>query len=209
LFANDKWLAGITVGVGFAGENYVGDANGWYGKSDLLVGYKIDDARSFGFILSYDGNRTFMPDVPLPGFVYTHKFPDEGLTLALGVPFAEIIWKPDEKWTLRFNYLIPETIQADIEYRVVEPLGLFAALDRRKAAFASNRIVNSGDRYLFNQWIAEAGVRWYATERFSVVLSGGYAFDQDIEVGFDSDDSERVIEFGDAPFVRIGGQFAF
>lgn len=209
LLANDKWLAAITFGVGFAGENYTGDGDGWYGKSDLIVGYKIDDTRSLGFVLSYHGNRTFMPDVPLPGFVYTQRFPDKGLTLALGIPFADITWKPDEKWTLRFTYLIPETINADVEYRVVEPVGLFAAIDRSNAAFASNRIASNVDRYIFSQWIAEAGVRWYVTERFNIVLSGGYAFGQEIEVGFDSRDSDELIEFDDAPFVRIGGQFEF
>jgi hypothetical protein len=209
LLANDKWLAALTFGLGFAGENYIGDGDGWYGKADLIVGYKIDDTRSLGFVVSYHGNRTFMPDVPLPGFVYTQRFPDKGLTLALGIPFADVTWKPDEKWTLKFTYLIPETINVDIEYRVVQPIGLFAALDRRNAAFASNRIANNADRYLFSQWIAEAGARWYVTERFNLVLSGGYAFGQEIDVGFDSRDSDELIEFSDAPFVRIGGQLEF
>src|SRR5690349_14431479 len=62
------WLAGITVGVGYAGAGAFDDGNGWYGRADLAVGRDLGNGNAFGFVIDYDGNRSILPDVPLPGF---------------------------------------------------------------------------------------------------------------------------------------------
>src|SRR5262245_30372706 len=63
---NSGWLGGVTLGVGYAAAGAFDDGNGYYYQADFLIGKELDETSSIGFVLDYDGNRTFMPDVPLP-----------------------------------------------------------------------------------------------------------------------------------------------
>ena len=60
------WVAGITLGVGYAGSQPFDVGRGWYGKGDIVVAKEISDTDAFGIILDYNGNRTYLPDTPLP-----------------------------------------------------------------------------------------------------------------------------------------------
>src|ERR1051325_4923963 len=39
----EGWLAGVTVGVGYAAAGAFDDGNGYYGKADLAIGKKLDE----------------------------------------------------------------------------------------------------------------------------------------------------------------------
>ncbi|HEY0009276.1 MAG TPA: hypothetical protein VGB55_11170, partial [Tepidisphaeraceae bacterium] len=82
----EGWIAGLVVGGGHAAANTFGDDNGYYATATLLLGRTIDEFSSIGVAIDYNGNRSFMPDVPLPGIVYTRKIPDRKLEVSLGFP---------------------------------------------------------------------------------------------------------------------------
>lgn len=209
VYSDDKWVAGLTVGIGYAGENLFNDGDAYYGLANFLVGYTIDDMQSLGFVLNYDGNRTFLPDVPLPGLFYTRRMPDRGLVLTVGFPFSEIEWTPHERWTFKLRYYIPETITGEVAYNLTDNWSIYAGIDSQSRAFHDNDLANNLDRIIFSQTTAEIGVRGELCEAFSITLAGGYAFNQDFEVGFDSRDSDDLLELDDAPFVRVSAEWRF
>lgn len=208
LFANDKWLVGITLGVGYASTQAFGDGNGWYGKADLAVGYTINANESFGLVINYDGNRSFMPDVPLPGFVYRRKI-DQTLRLGIGFPFSEVIYTPGEHWTFSLVYSIPDDFNLEAEYRVNSGFSIFGALTGRTNAFHSDQLDSGSDRIIFRQQRAELGVKGIVNDRVSFVLAGGYAFGQQFEFGWDTRDSDELLEVSDEPFVRLAIEAKF
>jgi len=210
VFAQGDWVAGITVGVGHASSDSFDDANGWYYKADLAIGYTIDEARGegFGLVINYDGNRTFLPDVPLPGFLYRRRLNDQ-FRIGLGFPFSEVIYEPDEKFNFRLRYNIPDRFEAEAAYKFTDSLGVFAQYRGISEAFHSDALDDPDDRILFQQQRVEAGVRGGFRDTFNVVAAVGYAFDQQFEVGFDTRDADEIAEPSDEPYVRFAIEARF
>lgn len=204
----EKWVAGVSFALGYASANVFGDGNAWYGKADLAVGYTIDEKQSIGFILDYDGNRTFLPDVPLPGFVYKRRLNDQTL-ISLGFPFTDLEYTPDDAWTIKLRYVIPDGGEASIAYKATENVQIYASLQSQSEAFAWDDLANSSDRVLFFQTRAELGVRGVFNDSFSFHVAGGYAFRQQFEVGWDSRDTELLAELSDEPYARVGFELKF
>src|SRR5688572_2462473 len=69
----DDWVVGVSAGVGYAGDSFFGDGNGYYGKATVGLFKQLGEKESIAFGIDYDGNRTFKPDVPLPGFAYIKR----------------------------------------------------------------------------------------------------------------------------------------
>jgi Domain of unknown function (DUF6268) len=208
ILAQDKWVAGIALGVGYASANVFNDGNAIYYKADLAVGYTIDDRQTIGFVLNYDGNRSIFPDVPLPGFQYTNRHSDE-LTFSIGFPFTSLTYKPDGKWTFEFAYAIPDSFTGKIDYAVSKEFGAFVAVTDKNMAFHWNELSDGDDRIFFSQTKAELGVRGTVNESINFVVAGGYAFRQKFEVGFDTRDSDTVTKVDAAPYGRVGFEMKF
>jgi hypothetical protein len=140
--------------------------------------------------------------------MYSTRLNDQ-TTIGLGLPFSDITYKPDDKWTIKLQYLVPDFGTASVEYAVTENFRVFAELDQRSHAFHWNELADGDDRVLFEQKRAEVGVRGTFDDRFGFVLAGGYAFGQSFDVGFDSRDSDQIAEPSDEPYVRLAVEAKF
>lgn len=207
--AFDGWVAGLTFGMGWAGANEFGDSDAYFGTATLLFGRKLDENTSLALALDYNGNRSFLPDVPLPGIVWTREIPEQKLEVSLGIPFAYGRWRPIEPLLLEVNFTFPDFVGARASYDLVEGVGLFASFAQRTDAWHSQDLDNDVDRILFEQTLAEVGARFSIRDEFVLLIAGGYAFGQEFRYGFDSRDTEEILEIDDGPFVRIEGQFSF
>lgn len=208
---SDKWIAGVSFGVGYAGANTFGDGNAYYGKADLAIGYTINEKERFGVVLDYDGNRTFLPDVPLPGFVYSRIVSDE-ITIKVGFPYTELEYRPSEKVTINLRYVIPDGGEADVEYAVTPEFRVYGGFSQQNEAFHDNRFDDPSDRILFRQSRVELGLRG-RKETFgkdlSFTVAGGYAFSTEFETGWDSRDTENLADISDEPYLRVGFELKF
>jgi hypothetical protein len=204
----ERWVAGLSVALGHASTNTFGDGNGWYGKADIAVGYTIDEKQSIGFILDYDGNRTFYPDIPLPGFVYKRTLNDQ-TKISVGFPYTDLEYKPDDRWTVALRYVIPDSGEATVEFKAAEALRIYASYSSMSEAFHWNELSNDNDRVLFFQSRVELGLRGTYNDSFSFIVAGGYAFGQQFEVGYDSTDTDLLAELSDEPFARVAFQLDF
>lgn len=201
LFKTDKWTFSATVAIGYAGNNPYADQGALYGKASVIGEYQIDQKSALQLSLNYDGNRAFMPDVPLPGIAYTHT-PRQGLRYTVGLPFSKIYWEPIERLSIDVTYFVPYTVNVEVAYKLTDQVSAFTALKNRYQSF---QFMDDGsDQLFFEQRTIEAGVRWAITRGTEVTVTGGYAFGQEFSTGFDSRDTDKITDIGDAWFGRIG-----
>jgi hypothetical protein len=204
------FLGGMTIGLGYAGDTPFGDGAAWYGKATIAFAKKLGPDSDIGIGLDYDGNRTIYPDIPLPGFAYRRRVHQTAIVV-LGVPVTSIEWKPDDRLSLEFRYLLVDTFEARLGYRLAGNLNVFGSFERRREAFELDELQggDSHDRLLFVQRRVELGLRWEPREDVSLLAAGGYAFGQEFSTGFDFRDTDEVAEPSDEPYVRVGFEARF
>ncbi len=205
----DGWVAGMTVGLGWAGANEFGDSDAYFGAATIMFGKTLDENTSLGLALDYNGNRSFMPDVPLPGIVWTRSIPENNLEVSLGFPFAYGRWRPYEPLLLEVNFTFPDFVGARVSYDLVDGVGIFGSLSKRTDAWQSEELSNENDRIFFEQTLAEVGARFSVHDKFVVLIAGGYAFRQEFSTGYDTRDTDKITEVDDGPYVRLEGTFSF
>ncbi len=225
-----SWTGGLGViltgGVGFAGTNAFGDANGIYFAGSILTEYKIDENDALNIGIDYNGNRTFMPDVPLPGIVWKHTrgsgksffLDNKDFVLKLGLPANYFRYYFDEfnlKFLLEVSYVLPESVGGRILFNPTnegffKDVSMFASYSTLSDAWHDNNLPRGDDRIIFEQSMAELGMRYAWDDETKVIfLAGGYAFGREFRTGFDTRDSDKSLELDDTPYIRLEGQFSF
>ncbi|MEM6314681.1 MAG: hypothetical protein AAF743_11360 [Planctomycetota bacterium] len=212
-------VAGVTVGIGYAGAGAFDDGNAYYGLANFVLGKEFQEdgkffkaGDRFGLVISYDGNRVLFPDIPLPGFQYTRPITEE-LELSVGFPFSSVRWRPDERWEFTLNYLIPDAFTGRVDYGFREGIGVFAEVAGQSEAFHADQLPNANDRIIFRQSRVEGGIRYRVQDtqdyRVNVILAAGFAFNTEFDVGFDVRDDNTVAELSDEPYLRAAVELRF
>lgn len=214
------WLAGVTVGLGYASAGAFNDGNAYYGQADLLVGHKLDSSTDLGLVLDYDGNRSFMPDVPLPGIELT-KTIDPTLLAVVGFPLCSVTWTPDKtrtfnrQLTIEGTFTIPDSLEGRIDYAMIDSagmvgkIGLFLDYSDRTMPFYDNELAVGHYRIFFEQRRAEMGLNWSPKPLLNLTVAGGCAFDQQFRTGWDSNGYTRIAKPGDEIYVRAGVELKY
>lgn len=202
-----EWQVGYTLGIGYAGVTPFNDGDAYYGKADLFAVKAIDRDTRWLVGLNYDGNRIFMPDVPLPAVTYFSRLNEE-ITYGIGLPFSSLTWKPDEFWTVDVRSALFFSFNGTVSYKASKDLRLFASYVRRNDAFTlptgfANR------RLLFSQDRAEVGLSYDLGENLVLTVAGGYALNQEFDVGFDSRDPGGLRDLDDSGYIRGGIELRF
>ena len=207
LFQCDGWAVSLIAGLGYASSLPFGDGDATYARGDIVATKKLDEQSTLQLGLNYDGNRAFLPDVPLPGIAYSRRV-SETFSFTIGLPFSSIYWVPADRWYLRASLSPSLNMELELGYEIVQSVTLFAGFRNEYRAFH----VNDDDenrRVFFEQKMVEAGVRWKPCATCEIFLVGGFAFDQEFSRGWDSRDTDEVRELSDEPFVRVGGRIRF
>jgi len=194
------WIAGMTVGVGYAGDAAFSRGSAWYGKATFDLGKQVTDQGIVALILDYDGNRPYFPDIPLPGVVYRHHF-DDTLCLSVGLPYSCIVWNPIDKFRFEASYRLASKFTAQIGYELVKHVSVFGGYHYVQEAYHIDGL-GSRQRLLFSDQRVEAGVEYNPNTRCSFRLAAGYAFDNRFDRGFGFENTHGLVSFGDTPYVR-------
>ena len=202
-----EWQVGYTLGLGYAGTTPFSDGDAWYGKADLFAVKAIDRDTRWVIGINYDGNRVFLPDVPLPAVSYFSRL-NETTTYAIGLPFSQLTWKPDAFWTVDIRSAVFFGFNGTVSYQATEDLKLFAAYVRRSDAFTLPNTIDNR-RLLFSQQRLELGLTYKLCENASLTLAGGYAFKQEFDFGYDTRDPIGVRDLDDSGYIRGGIEFNF
>jgi len=197
----DGWIAGLTLGVGYAGDTPFGEGDAWYGKGTFVIGKELANDQALGFVVDYDGNRSIYPDIPLPGFFYSFRL-DSKIRATIGLPICSINWTPTEQFSVDLTFVLIDLFNVRAEYKLTKSFSIYGLFERRNEAFHTDDLGGT-NRLLFEQQRAEAGVKFYPIEKISIVAAGGYAFDQSFRSGFDSRETDEVANLSDEPYVRF------
>jgi hypothetical protein len=203
-----EWIFGASVGVGYAGDSHFGDGDAFYGLASLAAFWQMDETSALVFVLDYDGNRTFLPDIPLPGAAYIKRI-DDKLELTAGLPISSIRWKPIERLTVEVAFSVPEDVRVDVGYELLKNVTIFGRARQDRNAFFVDGLPENYDRILFEQRRAEAGVRFGPTDYFSADLAVGYAWNTEFSEGFDSRETNEIADVSDEPYIRAGLEVRF
>ena len=207
LFKRNNWIGAVTLGVGYAGDKAFGEGDGWYVKSDLILAKQINDNDFLAIALDYNGNRPYYPDIPFPGFGYSHRF-DPKLSVVLGAPFSSVSWKPIDRLDIEAEYDLLSDLKADISYEFIKHWSVYTGFDYRRAAFHT-QFEERDHRLLFVQRRVEAGIRFKPTENIRLGIGIGYGFFGQFRTGFDFDKSHPVAYLSDEPYLHGGLQIRF
>ncbi|MEM6506457.1 MAG: DUF6268 family outer membrane beta-barrel protein [Planctomycetota bacterium] len=201
------WQAGYTVGLGYAGTAPFNDGDAWYGTANLFAVKPIDRDTRWLIGISYEGNRTFLPDVPLPAVTYFGRLNDT-VTYGIGLPFNDVTWTPTDRWTVEFRSLLFFDFTVKATYQMTDQLALFGEFARRNEAFV---VSGSPDnrRLLFQQERLEAGLTYEFNRNLTFTVAGGIAFSQEFDFGYDTRDPRGVRDLDDSGFIRVGLDLQF
>ena len=205
---NDNLRLGGTLGAGYASNRPFAEAEGLYGLASIVAEFPIDDSSSITAILSYDGNRTLFPDLPLPAVMYNHRVSDK-LFYVVGIPYSTIRYRPAPQWDLSLGYSLPLTLDATARYHFSRAFSLYASYDQLYDAYWIEEEENR--RLFFVQRRVELGGTYRANGRAAVdvTVAVGYAFDMSFERGWDVRDLDTVRDLEAQPYVRAGVGFRF
>jgi hypothetical protein len=200
---------GATIGFGYAGDTPFDDGEAWYGKATVLLGKELNANSTLAIAIDYDGNRTFMPDVPLPGVQYVLKMPERNLQLVLGLPVNAIIWDASDKLKIEATYTALDRFDARASYLLAKHISIFGRLESRENAFQISALEEINDRLIFQQRRGEIGVFWTPYKFMNIIFAAGYAFGQEYRQGFDTRHDFTIAHIDDMPYGRIGVEFRF
>jgi hypothetical protein len=201
------WVAGVTLGVGYAGESAFSRDSGWYGKATFDLGKPINDHDTLAMLIDYDGNRPYFPEIPLPGFAYRHKI-DDHILLVAGLPYSSLEWTPTSKLKIEASYRIVSQVTARVGYRVLERLLVYGSYKYVQDAFHVQGL-GSDQRLLFSDERLEGGFEYSLADQLMIRLAGGYAFDNRFASGFDFDHTHHVLSFSDGPYFHAAFELRF
>ncbi|MEX2672657.1 MAG: hypothetical protein WD294_11165 [Phycisphaeraceae bacterium] len=203
----EGWEIGATAGFGFAGDLPYSDQHAWYAKGNLIASRELDPHTSLQLVLNYDGNRSILPDVPLPGIAYTRRV-SETFTYTAGIPYSAITWKPMPKLTVDARLALLYNASATVTYELMDSLDIFGAFYNRYTGFHV-KDDDSNRRMFFRQRRVEAGVRYSRSENWELMAAAGYAFDQELRRGWDVRDLSTPTKFTSEPYLRVGFDVTF
>ena len=158
------------------------------------------------FFLNYSRYREFLPNVPIPGIAYWFE-PSSELRLIVGIPFANLEWKPDPNLTVELTYFAVRNVRALLSYRVFPDLQLYGGFDWKNEHYFRYDRQDDDKRLSHYEKKVSAGVRWGFLKGVFLDLAGGYAFDRFYFEGESYDDrheSRLNISSGFFGTLRLG-----
>lgn len=164
-----------------------------------------ENGNSWFFFLNYANNRTFLNNIPLPGFAYSMR--RGSYRLLLGVPFALFFWRPSN-----FSLMVvgsPFSASFELGYRIWGPVQAYGNAAWLPKAY-QNLVPGTEERLISEGKEAGAGLRFFLTRKAS--LSAGYvrAFDRELRLGTSrSKTTSTPVKLGNADGFQAKIAFGF
>lgn len=201
------WIAGLTVGGGYAGDTAFARGGAYYLKAAIGIGKQFDNGDILGILVDYNGNRTYFPELPLPGFAYTHAVRKD-LQFVLGVPYSHIHWEPIDHLKFDGGYTLLSDLDANVGYELIPKFTAYAKYEIVRDAFHVDGLAKD-HRLLFQTRRAELGLHWDPCKFCTFTVAGGYAFANRFRTGFDFVETEKLVRFSDQPYLRAGFELRY
>jgi hypothetical protein len=197
------WIAGGHFSLGSASDEPFASGDEIVVSATGFVRIPDGESNAWLFFLNYFNNRQFLPNVPIPGFGYEINAGSNFSALA-GVPFTWVRWEPIERLSLEASYILPRRVRAEIGYRILESLKVYAGYAWDNERFLRHNRSDHDDRLFYFEQRVSAGVRWDILDSVWLDFSGGFAFDRFFFEGEDyGDRGNNRLNVGDSPFLML------
>jgi hypothetical protein len=200
------WNLAATAGFGTAGDRPWDESDTFYGKASLMGSYRVDRNRSWLVGISYDGNRTILPDVPMPLISYRER--SETAEIELGFPRSSIEFEPADRVTIKGAYVPVVNLTGEVSYRIEESVSVYGSYSRESSAYQLERDPDTR-RFFFEGNRLETGVRYDPHETLRLVAAGGYTFSREFSRGWDVRSEDTVRELSNEPYFRAALEVQF
>lgn len=194
----EDWVFSGMVGMGSANDGHFSNEYGLYAIANLNATRTLNERSKLHIGVNYHGNRTFLPDVPLPYAMYETKVNDE-LSVRLGLPGSGVVWRPLEPLVLRAEWKVPFTFNAQAAWWFSEKQSVFLEYKRSYDAFYIDGAERN--RLFYDSNRVAAGVRVIFGDLLDATMGLGYAFDQEFARGYDVRDTRTFVEPSDEVFL--------
>ncbi|MGC8624699.1 MAG: hypothetical protein ACP5I8_12250 [Phycisphaerae bacterium] len=195
-----QWEVGIALGAGYAGNSPFNDPSAIYGMARMSVQHPLWKNTELDLALDYNGNRQFMPDVPLPSVEIEHH--QKGLDWGVGT-FETIRYNVLPRLWLKVDYFPFYSGTAEADYTLLRRLTAYAGFYSDSWAFHVASYA-SDQRLFMTQCRVQTGFRIVTLRRhISINIGGGYAFNQTFSQGFDARDEQPVAQIANAAYVAL------
>lgn len=195
------WDIALLGGAGSSNDDHWRNSDANYGIGAVNFSRELRPGEQLHIGVSYDGNRSFLPDVPLPYASYVNTT-DKTLVWVLGVPVSSVTWRPTEAWTVSVSYLVPVDFAASVSYRLSERWSLFAEYEKKLDAFHEHDASPDDYRLFYERSFVAGGVR-YEHPWADIRVGLGYAFEQEFSRGWDSRDTVTVADVDGQPLLMF------
>ena len=197
-----KYFAVVTAAVGYAGDKPFSDRTAYYGTANLLVGRQFSDDKALIFDLNYDGNRTFLPDVPIPAVEYKDRV-NEYFTYTIGAPINQITYTPLTGLQIVGGWSLVSTFSGRVGYTFGNKLELYGQYVDQLTGFHISAEQNPDSREFLEERRAGVGIGFKLSRLARVSVQGGWAFGQEIFRGYDVRKYDVVRHLADGPYGQV------
>jgi len=193
----------LVGGAGYASNNPFADTNGIFGIGHVQWQKPLSAEDSIIVSVDYNGNSSFLPDVPLPGVEFIHR--TKPFSFGVGFPQTWIQWEVLPKLTIDANYDVPLTANAVVAYHFTEQWSVFGGYAHFFNGFFLDDVPKT-DRLFYEMNRVETGVRFQGTiwgMYADAALTVGYAFEQNFYRGFDARQLDSFSSISDEPYIGL------
>ncbi len=168
-----------------------------------------NSADAWLFMLNYSRTRSFLENIPLPGFGYWHQ-PSPARLAFIGIPFLMLRQRFADAVDLQVTYIIPRYGSLELAYPMNDMFVPYLNFS------SSTRDYRRADRSNNDWWLSvyemdlSAGLNMNLSQRWSANLGVGYAFNRTLfeEESYD-DRGDQAYDLEDTLDVRIGCSYAW
>lgn len=202
LIEQEKWSLHVAAGLGFAGNHPYVNHEALYGMVDVFARINIHEDGQLYVGLNYNGNRGIFPDVPLPTIVYRARFTQQW-AIALGLPYAQVDFTPIRQLRFSVRYFPVDNVTASASYTPVPWFTIEAKYFSEYRGYHIDGMIDTRRMFVSSR-NAELLARITPLKQVTVELAAGFTFDQSLEMGFDTRNTDTIRDLPDQPYVRIG-----
>lgn len=203
-----KWFVVLDGAAGYAGDTPYSDPHALYFAGDVIVGRKFSADKALVIALNYDGNRTFLPDVPLPGFAFADRY-NEHVSYVIGAPFNSIRYEPVNGLQVDLGWELVTTFSAKVGWEFKKHYFFYGDYTDKISAFQESATSDMNRRLYLHEHRVEGGFRYNPTELIKFSIGGGWAFGQEFSTGYQWYDGQPLRHVRDGPFVEALLQIGF
>lgn len=166
------------------------------------------NARWFG-VLNYSNNRTFLNNIPLPGFFYVKEM-SQSRALVLGFPLIYWMTPINDNFTIRYFGILPWSHKLRVLYMKWRFIRPYVGYDQSPDSYFRSDRNDKNDRIFWYEKRLLAGVEGNLNRGLRYDVGAGYAFDRQLfEARNFADTKNFLYNFDNAYFVSLGIRYNF